>query len=107
MDGSADYADTDNDGMNNWQEWLVGTNPTNAASVLRLQMPAFLPDGVMLTWSSVANRNYFVQCATNLMPPPAFSLLQSDIPGLPDTTSFTNITATNAGPFLYRVGVQQ
>jgi hypothetical protein len=107
MDGLADYADTDNDGMNNWQEWLAGTNPTNAASVLRLQMPAFLPDGVMLTWSSVANRNYFVQRATNLMPPPAFSLLQSNIPGLPDTTSFTNITATNAGPFLYRVGVQQ
>ena len=34
-DGSADYADTDTDGHNSWQEWKAWTDPTNALSVDR------------------------------------------------------------------------
>lgn len=49
-DGSANYLDTDHDGHNNWQEWLAGTNPTNAASVFRLRSPAMNPAGLVLQW---------------------------------------------------------
>jgi hypothetical protein len=103
---SAVYADSDGDGLNNWQEWLAGTNPTNAASALLLQQTMVLPGGVTLTWPSVTNRAYFVQRATSMMPPPAFSLLQSNIPGLPGTTSFTDTNPPASGPAFYRVGVQ-
>jgi len=104
---SAVYADSDGDGMNNWQEWIAGTNPTDAASVLRLQPPVFAPGSVTLTWSSVTNRAYFVERATNLVPAPAFALLQTNILGLPDTTSFIDTNPPASGPAFYRVGVQQ
>ena len=104
-DGSADYADADADRLNNWQEWVAGTNPTNAASVLRVQAPVRNPSSLLLRWSSVSNRTYFVERATNLVSA-AFSVLETNIPGLPDTTSFTDTNPPVPGPAYYRVGVQ-
>jgi hypothetical protein len=104
---SALYADSDGDGMNNWQEWMAGTNPTNAGSLLLLAAPEVGAGGVTLAWASVTNRTYYVERATNLAPPPAFFRLQTNIPGLPDTTTFTDTAPPLAGPALYRIGVRQ
>jgi len=102
--GTADYADSDSDGLNNWQEWIAGTIPTNSASVLALQAPATTNvTGITLTWQSVNTRTYYLQSSTNL---PVFTSIQSNLVGLAGSTSFTDSTATNGGPYFYRVGVQ-
>src|SRR5439155_15791617 len=68
-DGSADDRDADGDGMNNWQEWIAGTDPTNALSALRVLAPAGGVLGITVQWQSVSNRTYFLQRSTNLNSP--------------------------------------
>jgi hypothetical protein len=105
-DGSADFTDPDGDGMNNWQEWICGTIPTNAASVLKLNAPTHSAAGWKVQWRSVTTRNYALQRATTLAATLAFTTLQSGLAGQTNTTTYTDATATNGGPYFYRVEVQ-
>jgi hypothetical protein len=102
-DGSADFVDSDGDGMNNWQEWVCGTNLTNRLSVLRLLPPSASPTNVTVTWESVVGVNYFLEGSTNLAAP--FTLLATNIAGQAGTTSYTGTNGTGARQFFYRVGV--
>jgi hypothetical protein len=105
-DGSVDYTDPDSDGLNNWQEWLCGTNPTNALSALCLLPPASNLSGVMVSWRSVPDHTYFLDRATNLAASPAFLRLATGIPGQPGATTFNDTNAPSSGPCFYRVGIQ-
>ncbi|MEY4917839.1 MAG: hypothetical protein RL616_1752, partial [Verrucomicrobiota bacterium] len=100
------YDDSDGDGLNNWQEWKAGTNPTNAASVLAMNSVTNVMSGATLTWQSVSGVTYYVQRSSDLTDETFFSSIQSNIVGQAVSTSYTDTTATNAGPYFYRVGVQ-
>ena len=103
-DGSADYADPDHDGMNNWQEWICGTDPTNALSPLRMVSAVPTSTNPTVTWQSVAGVDCFLERIANLAAP--FTLLATNIVGQASTTSYADANGAGAGPLFYRVGVQ-
>src|SRR6185503_411551 len=106
-DGSADNADPDADGLSNAQEWRSLTNPGDARSVLRLLSPAVSPTHVTVSWESVPGVSYVLERSTNLLSSPVRYLpLATGIAGQPDSTTYLDPRATNASPFLYRVGVR-
>ncbi len=65
-DGSADYAQSDQDGMNNWLEFCTGTNPTNSLSALRLVSVTRNGSSLTVTWQSVTNQTYFLERSIGL-----------------------------------------
>jgi hypothetical protein len=106
-DGSADFTDPDGDGMNNWQEWIAGTDPTNAQSVLRIVQISAGASGTTLTWQSSSSRTYFIQRSTGMGAPSSFQPLASNIVGQAGTTTFTDTNVVPNASVFYRVGVQQ
>jgi len=105
-DGSANFTDNDADTLNNWEEWVCGTNPTNALSALRLLTPVSDGTSSTVTWESVAGRTYLLERAYGLGAGSAFIPVASGIPGRADTTSYTDTNEFIFGSSLYRVGIQ-
>jgi hypothetical protein len=105
-DGSADFADDDGDGANNWQEWRADTGPTNAASALLMGTATNGVTGLVVSWASVATRSYWLERATDLSTLPPFQPIATNLPGVAGTKTYNDTSATNGGPYFYRVGVQ-
>lgn len=62
--------DPDGDGMSNLQEFLAGTDPTNPASVLKLQVTPVTSGGsVSLLWPAVPGKIYSVKYTQSLGAP--------------------------------------
>ena len=105
-DGSADFADTDSDHMSNHGEWRSDTIPTNAVSVLRMISATNSGTGANVTWQSVATRVYRLERSTNLTLASPFQTVATNIAGAVGLRTFADSSATNSGPYFYRVGVE-
>jgi hypothetical protein len=99
--------DPDHDGASNLQEYLAGTNPTNAASFLRITSLTSLSNGVRLSWTAVGGKKYALQ--TNSTLGGTFSDLSPVIvmPGTNETsTNYVDPTiVSNVPARFYRVRV--
>ena len=103
---NADYTDPDGTGMNVYQDWIAGLNPTNALSVLQMTSATATnnPAGLVVTWQSVSGIMYFLQSSTNLAAQPAFITIQSNIAGQAGTTSYTDTSRQERRPVLLSRG---
>ena len=100
---AAALADDDLDGMTNWQEYVAGTDPTNAGSVLVVSNVSSLAQGrVVLQWPSVADRVYDVERATNLTS--GFSALATNLAARTPMNSYTDVV-DQASALFYRIRV--
>jgi hypothetical protein len=114
-DGSADYADSDHDGMDNWSEWVAGTNPTNASSVFRLLSPVRTDEGIVVTWEGGLGGNYSVERAVDINSGGGFSVIATNVQCLVTTNSpvdgglgfFTDTNAAEGVGVFYRVRVRR
>ena len=58
--GANPAIDSDGDGMTNGQEYIAGTDPTNALSYLKI-VSLTAPPGAILTFGAISNRTYSIQ----------------------------------------------
>ncbi len=59
--------DTDGDGLSDYEEFMAGTNPTNAASRLNVSLTLQSNVWVRLQWPSTPAHGYRLQSTTNLV----------------------------------------
>jgi hypothetical protein len=98
-------ADPDRDGMSNLQEYLAGTNPNNANSVLRVTTGSFASEGTnaSLTWNSVTTRFYYPQKTLDLTTPVWMDTGLGLVSPFAGSTTTAGLTDTNAPARFYRV----
>jgi hypothetical protein len=102
---AAAAADPDRDGMNNQQEYLAGTHPTDPSSKLRIAAIQLNGDDVMLRVRTVTGKSYRVEWNTDARE--SFTnLVQDNIPGTDGLVEVTDHAATGSPRRFYRVALQ-
>lgn len=97
--------DSDGDGMSDYAESIAGTDPADPNSVFKAStdlQPA-PGGGFIIKWSSVPGKVYSVHRTTNLAQ--SFTPLATSLPATAPQNQFPDTTATNTGPYFYRIQV--
>ena len=96
--------DYDGDGMSDEDEWLAGTDPMDASSVLRILGTVVNGSSVTLNWVGVQGRDYQIEESFNLNdwhPVPGQGPVRIETPvtpGGPIIPPFLSVTVPKAGP---------
>ncbi len=101
--GAVRDADDDGDGMSNWQEYLAGTDPTNALSSLMITNISATADGQNLSFSSSRFRTYRLQAASALGTQAVWSNKTDTLYGTGGAVTVNDRNVT--GPCFYRLQV--
>ena len=94
--------DFDGDGQSNIEEYIAGTNPTNAASLFKVTQVVHDPAGTIIQWISVTGRVYSVLWST--APSGSYKVLESEIDHPQNSYTDTVYNAEDAG--FYKVDVK-
>lgn len=98
---AAPNADPDGDRMNNYGEFLAGTNPTNPASLLRIQSVSHVNNTSTIRWDSVYGKRYQVWYSA-MLGSSIWSNLGAVVTAYDASAQASDPAATNASR-LYRV----
>jgi hypothetical protein len=80
-------ADTDGDGMDDYKEYISGTDPCDTNQCFAVtQLYPTINDHIVLSWPSAANRLYGIQWTTNMMQP--FEVLATGIAATPPLNTY-------------------
>ena len=101
---AADTADPDHDGQNNLAEYASGTDPNNAADVLKVLSTQRSGTTFTLTANGKAGRTYALQRCTNLVTGSWITVTTTGPLGADATLPLTD-TAAPAGKAFYRIQV--
>ncbi|TFH17976.1 MAG: DUF2341 domain-containing protein [Lentisphaerales bacterium] len=98
--------DTDTDGMNSFQEFIAGTDPTDPKSLLAFNNPQVEPSstGRIIHWPSIYGRVYSVQRASRLTQ--TFVTIDSGLQATPPQNEYID-RATGDETYFYRILVEQ
>ena len=101
---SSSFSDWDGDGMGDANEYIAGTNPTNALSLLAIMDLSFgESDKAIISWYGITGKLYRVSLCTNLLD--GFSdVVISNVPGIEPINIYTSAAST-ADTMFYRVEV--
>jgi hypothetical protein len=78
---AATTADADHDGLNNWGEFIAGTNPTNAFDSLRIERVSIVDTNCLLEFNSRTGRLYSILGTPSLTASNVWTVTQSNIAG--------------------------